>query len=74
MADAPQIKVKGPGSNRDAANLGQTIGDAVGGAFARQDRSLQIEKLRVQLPAGASGAEIQRAIRRAVERKTGGAR
>jgi hypothetical protein len=72
MADAPQIKVSGAGSWRDAARLGQTIGEGIAAGFAGHDRSLHIDRLRLQLPAGAGQAEIRRAIRRAIERHIGG--
>lgn len=69
MADAPQIKVSGAGSKGEAARLGQAIGDGVAAALAGHDRLKHIDTLRLQLPAGASRAEIERAIRRAIERK-----
>jgi hypothetical protein len=72
MADAPQIKVSGAGSRRDAARLGQTIGERVAAEFAGHDRSLHIDRLRLTLPAGASQAEIDRAIRRELARHSGG--
>jgi hypothetical protein len=71
MPDAPQIKVNGGGSKREAARLGQTIGDGVAAALAGRDRPLHIDMLRMQLPAGAGKAEIERAIRAAVERQAG---
>jgi hypothetical protein len=71
MPDAPQIKVNGAGLRREAARLGQTIGDGVAAALAGRDRSLHIDTLRMQLLAGAGKAEIERAIRAAVERQPG---
>jgi hypothetical protein len=67
MADAPQIKTTGAGSKREAAGLGQAIGEGVTAAFAGHENSLHIDTLRLQIPASASKAEIDRAIRRAIE-------
>lgn len=74
MADAPQFKISGAGSKREAARLGQTIADGAAAALGGHDRPLHIDTLRVQVPAGASQAEIDRAIRLAIERRTGGSR
>ncbi len=68
MADAPTIKFTGQGSRREAARLGETIGGGVSRALAAHTQPLHIDTLRVQLPAGASKAEIDRAIRLAIER------
>jgi hypothetical protein len=69
MADAPQIKVSGAGSPRAAGQLGRAIGDGVATAVAGRDRPLHIDTLRLQLRAGAGRAEIERTIRRAIERQ-----
>jgi len=74
MADAPQIKVKGPGSSREAARLGKAVADGAAFSLAGHDRPLHIDSLRVRLPSGASQAKIDRAIRAAIERKTGWSR
>jgi hypothetical protein len=69
MADAPQIKMSGAGSPHAAAQLGQAIGDGVATAVAGWDRPLHIDTLRLQLRAGAGRAEVERTIRRAIERQ-----
>lgn len=74
MAEPPSIKVTGAGSRRDAAQLGQTIGDGVTAALAGHDRAMHIDTLRLKLPAGASPSEIARAIRDAVSGQTKGGR
>jgi len=74
MAEPPSIKVTGAGSRREAARLGQTIGDGVAAAAAGQDRPMHIGTLRLKLPAGASPSEIARAIRDAVNGQTKGGR
>jgi len=74
MAEPPSIKVTGAGSRREAARLGQTIGDGVAAAVVGRDRAMHIDTLRVKLPAGASPAEIARAIRHAIDGQTKGGR
>ncbi|MBL8893246.1 MAG: hypothetical protein JNJ53_01520 [Rhizobiales bacterium] len=74
MAETPSIKVTGAGSRREAARLGQTIGDGVAAALAGHDRAMHIDRLRLRLPAGASPSEIAGAIRDAVDGKTKGGR
>jgi hypothetical protein len=74
MTDPPRIKVSGAGSRREAAQLGKTISDGVAAAFAGHDRPIHIDALRLQLPAGANRAEIERAIRRAIAHTSGGRR
>jgi hypothetical protein len=72
MVDAPYIKVTGQGSLRDAAVLGQQIVGGVASAVGGVDHSLHIHTLRLQLPTGASQAEINRALRRAIARHLDG--
>ncbi len=74
MADAPTIKFTGQGSRREAARLGETIASGVSRALAGHAQSLHIDRLRVQVPAGASTADIERAIRIAIGRTTKGGR
>jgi hypothetical protein len=74
MADTPTIKFSGQGSRREAARLGQTIGDGVSRALAGHVQPTHIDTLHVQVPAGASKRDIDRAIRVAIERKTHGGR
>jgi predicted RNA binding protein YcfA (HicA-like mRNA interferase family) len=74
MADAPQIKVRGAGTGREAARLGQTIGDGVSRALGSHTQPTHIDTLRVQVPAGASQRDIDRAIRIAIDRKMNGGR
>lgn len=74
MVDAPNIKVAGQGSRRDAAALGQQIIGGVSAAVADISHNLHIDTLRLQLPAGASQVEINRAIRRAITRHVDGAK
>jgi hypothetical protein len=50
--------------------LGQTVSRAVERAFVGR-APLRIETLRVKLPAGASSRDIERALRREIERKAG---
>ena len=74
MAGSPSIKVTGAGSRREAAQLGQTIGDGVAAALAGHDRPVHIDTLRLKLPTGASASEIVRAIRHAVDGQIKGGR
>ncbi|MFO0993623.1 MAG: hypothetical protein U1E67_17015 [Hyphomicrobiales bacterium] len=74
MAQTPSIKVTGTGSRREAAQLGQTIGDGVTAALAGHDRAMHIDTLRLKLPAGASPSDIARALRDAIDGKTKGGR
>ena len=74
MADTPTIKFSGQGSRREAARLGQTIGDGVSRALAGHVQPAHIDTLRVRVPAGASKRDIDRAIRIAIERKMNGDR
>jgi hypothetical protein len=69
VPDAPTIKVTGQGSRRDAARLGEAISTGVARAVDGGTGSLNIETLRVRVRAGASQAEIDRAIRLAIERQ-----
>lgn len=70
MAATPGIEVTGAGSRREAARLAQTIGDGVAAALAGEGGRMHIDTLRVRLPASASRAQIERAIRRAIDRHT----
>jgi hypothetical protein len=74
MADTPAIKVTGQGSQRQAAQLGQTIAEGVASALANYGQPLHIETLRLQLPAGAGNADIGRAMRDAIRRRLQGGR
>lgn len=69
MPDTPTVKVTGQGTRREAAQLGQVIGTGVSRAFDGQAHSMSIDTLRVRVPAGASQADIDRAIRLAIERQ-----
>ena len=69
MPDAPIVKFTGHGSRREAARIGEAIGTGVARAFQDQPRSMNIETVRVRVPAGASQSDIDRAIRRAIERQ-----
>jgi hypothetical protein len=70
MADAPQVKVTGAGTAHEAARLGQAIRDGVATALEGHERSLHIDTLRLQLPAGASQADIARALHRAILKRS----
>jgi len=74
MAEPPSIKVTGAGSRREAAQLGQTVGDGVAAALTGHDRAMHIDTLRLKLPAGASPSEIARAIRDAISVQIKGGR
>lgn len=74
MVDRPAIKITGHGSQREAAQLGQTIGEAAASALANHGQPLRIESLRLQLPAGAGKANIERAVQDAIQRKLQGGR
>lgn len=67
MAERPDIRVRGAGSRAEAARIGQDIAAGAKGALAGTGKSLRIDSLRVSLPAGASRADIERALRREVE-------
>lgn len=69
MADAPAIKVTGQGSQRQAAQLGQTIAEGVASALANHGQPLHIGTLRLQLPAGVGNADIERAVCDAIRRR-----
>ena len=69
MADAPFIKYSGQGSRREAARLSETISSAASSGLAGWTRPVNIDWLQVQAPAGCSRAELERAIRIAIERK-----
>jgi hypothetical protein len=69
VPDAPTIKFTGQGSRREAAQLSDAIGTGVARAFEDRPRSMNIETLRVRVPAGASQSQIDRAIRLAIERQ-----
>lgn len=68
MADAPQIKVNGAGTAREAARLGQQIATGVTAALAGQREPINIDVLRLQLRSGSGAAEMEAAIRAAFER------
>jgi hypothetical protein len=74
MADAPHVKVTGQGSHREATALGQQIVSGVSSAVSGVDHALHFESLRLQLLSGATQADINRAIRRAIARHGDGAR
>jgi hypothetical protein len=74
MADTPAIKVTGQGSQRQAAQLGQTIAEGVASALANVEQPLHIETLRLQLPAGVGNADIERALCEAIRRRLRGGR
>lgn len=68
MADAPQIKASGAGTTREAARLGQQIATGVTAALAGQREPINIDVLRLQLRSGSGAAEMEAAIRAAIER------
>jgi hypothetical protein len=68
MADAPQIKASGAGTAREAARLGQQIATGVTAALAGQREPINIDVLRLQLRSGSGAAEMEAAIRAAIER------
>lgn len=72
MADAPTISYSGQGTRQHAADLGQTIGQAMEQAVAGRKEPLHIDTLQVQVPAGASTRDIERAIERAIARQARG--
>ncbi|MGH6840955.1 MAG: hypothetical protein ACREDV_02520 [Methylocella sp.] len=74
MGDPRTVTYSGQGSRREAARLGATIGAGVASALAGGVKPLHIDALRVQAPAGASKAEIERAIRAAIARSMKGGR
>lgn len=74
MTDTPPIKIRGQGSRREAAGLGEAIGAGASSALAGHKAPLHIDAIRVQAPAGASRAEIERAIRLAIARQMRGGR
>ena len=72
MTDAPQIKVNGAGTMREAARLGQQITTSVTTAFAGQRGPIHIDVLRLQLRSGSGAAEMEAAIRAAIARRDNG--
>jgi len=72
MAGTPTIRYTGQGSRSQAAQLGHMVADGVAGALATPSEPLQIDTLRVQVPAGASRRDIECAIRLAIARKAAG--
>jgi hypothetical protein len=71
MPDNPTIKASGGGSRQDAATLGRRIGNSVASQFAGTERPVHIDTLHVKVKAGASQAELDRAIRQALDRALG---
>ena len=73
MADPPPVKTSGAGSNAQAARLGADIGAGTARALAGyRGPALRIDTLRLRLPEGAGSAQIERAVRDAIARKTRG--
>jgi hypothetical protein len=71
MADPPPVKTSGAGSKAQAAQLGADIGAGTARALAGyRGPALRIDTLRLRLPEGAGGAQIERAVRDAIARKT----
>ena len=68
MPDNPTIKTSGKGSRQDAAALGGRIGNSVASQFAGTERPVYIDTLHVRVRAGASQADLDRAIRQAIDR------
>ena len=66
MADEPQVGVRGPGGAGLAARIGADVAAAATDALRDVSGPLRVDRLGVTLPAGASGLEIERAIRRAI--------
>jgi hypothetical protein len=71
MADSPTIKYSGQGTRGQAAELGQTVSRAMQQAVVGRSGPLHLDTLRVQVPAGAGTRDIERLIRREIERRAG---
>ena len=73
MNDTPRVTSSGAGTRREAARIGQSIGDSVAAAAAGYGRPLHLAALRLQLPAGATKEQIDQAVRLALARQARGA-
>jgi hypothetical protein len=72
MADPLAVKAIGAGTKAQAARLGADIGAGTARALASyRGPALRIDTLRLRLPEGATGMQIERAVREAIVRKTG---
>lgn len=70
MTTPPRITSSGAGAGREAAAVARSLEAGVAAGLAQQRQPLRqplrIDSLRLRLPAGASEAEIARAVARAV--------
>ncbi len=71
MVDAPRITAKGAGSARETAMLAQTLQVGVVMGLQHQRGPLHIDRLQLQLPRGASQADVAAAVTRAIAAKQG---
>ena len=68
------MNVRGDGVRATGARVAQDVAAGIAAAAADATQPIQIDALRLTLPAGASRAEIAREIRRALDRAAGGGR
>ena len=66
MADAPRISSTGNATSRQAASVAQRVQTAMLPALQQLKGPLQIDRLHIQLPVGASDAEFAKAVTRAI--------
>jgi hypothetical protein len=66
MTNATPIQVKGQGSTAQAARVGREVTQAATNALSKTSAPMHIDNLRLKLPAGASAAEVERAMTRAI--------
>lgn len=66
MADVSRITAQGGGTALDAASVAQRVQAGLLPGLQQLKGPLQIDRLHVQLPAGASNAEFAKAVARAI--------
>jgi hypothetical protein len=69
MADAPRITHSGGGTETQAARIADSLSSGIATALKDQRQPLHVDRLQLHLPAGASQAEIARAMARAIAQR-----
>lgn len=66
MTNPTPIQVKGQGGTAQATRVGREVTQAATNALSKMSVPMRIDNLRLKLPAGASAAEVERAMTRAI--------
>ena len=66
MTNQTPVRIKGQGSAAQATRVGREVKRAATSALSKISAQMHIDSLRLKLPAGASAAEIERAMTRAI--------